>query len=1330
LTRRENFGRFSSFGRTLVFGLVLTLALGISTGRADAARPVTVLIAAKDGRTSSVIAGVKALGGTVTEKTSSIGYVKAELPAGRFGKVSDLAAVKAVDVDRLIRLEDPKPQGQSDPQSQMPPDSLTPRTNPYMPVGDTGADTFTADPDHDGRGTTIAVLDTGVDVSHPALQTTTDSDPKVIDWFNANPPGQDGTWVATEGRLNGQFSRLGKSWIAPATGGPFAFGTLVEDRLDLAGGELGGNLDRDGITGETIGVIQNRFTLKVLVDTDQDQDFTDETPMTDFKVDQDIGTLGVDNPATPIAEDLSFTVQTNQSEYDTSMDAGSWVDIGIAGGSHGTHVAGIASANEMFGGAMGGAAPGANLISIQVCRASGGCLNSAMMDGMIYAAKNGADVANMSVGGLPALNDGNDATAALYNRLIDEFGMQIFISAGNDGSGANSVGEPGNTAKAVSVGASITKETWLSNYGAVTELDQMLMPFSSRGPSESGAMKPDLVAPGSAVSTIQPWLAGSPVAGTFDLPPGYAMYNGTSMSAPQATGDAALLVGAYKDKFGQAPEPAALRNAMASTADFVAGVPAHGQGTGLIDVAAAWAQLGQVAPVQPPKITATVPVKTVLTQYLPVPDVGVGIHEREGVKSGDTLTRDYTLTRTSGTAGSENFNIGWKGNDGTFDTAATVSLPLNTPVQLPVEIEPTTPGIHSAILQLDDPATNGIDLNTQNVVFATDPAVNLTVEASGTIGRGDSTSVLIDVPESASALRVDLDGGGTDLADGQVRFLRYSPAGEQLDPLATRECYNPPTDQGCSTGSATARVVEDPEPGVWEIAVEGAYRSSVQDSPWSLKASLLDASVTPASDVIRRKDRDPFSRSYQATNEGAPFTGFLAGGHLASTYGERSSISMADEAVDFPVVVPEGAESVSATVGDAADPAADLDLYLLRCEGDDCEQLDAGETAGSEETVRVDDPEPGEYTVEVVPYDIPAGTTAYDYSDSFVSPDLGEITTDDTAALRGTGDEWTVGATISPGSVAPAEGRKITGELSLLDDSGSRVGGSAITLDVDTAVPEVTLTSKPPATGFDRTPTFEFDSNDPDATYECRTDDGSYSACSSPHTTTELSDGLAGDHTFAVRASDDVGNVGEAASADFTIVARTKLTVDDAKVAWRGVSTRVSTSARLVKSRNDEAIAGQAVSFKIGGKPVCSATTDASGSAACAGTLGSFNPGAVSYSARFAGERRLTATRGFGGVEERTGNAPDRKAPKFIGKIRLKPKSPKAGQRIRFKFRSSEKARLAVRVGGRIVRKNVTLKTRSVLLPRLKRGRKKAVLVLVDAAKNRSKARKIRFRVR
>ena len=110
---------------------------------------------------------------------------------------------------------------------------------------------------------------------------------------------------------------------------------------------------------------------------------------------------------------------------------------------HGSHVAGITSANGMFGGKMTGAAPGAKIKSVRVCLFVEGCTNHAMVEGMTWLAKTAkVDVINMSIGGLPALNDGNNTRAVLYDRLIDEYGVQIFISAGNSGKVAERASGP------------------------------------------------------------------------------------------------------------------------------------------------------------------------------------------------------------------------------------------------------------------------------------------------------------------------------------------------------------------------------------------------------------------------------------------------------------------------------------------------------------------------------------------------------------------------------------------------------------------------------------------------------------------------------------------------------------------------------------------------------------------------------------------------------------------------------------------------------------------------------------------------------------------------
>ena len=234
---------------------------------------------------------------------------------------------------------------------------------------------------------------------------------------------------------------------------------------------------------------------QVWVDVDQDLSFADEPAMTNYKVNRDVRYFGTDNPATAVAERMPFVVQ-----IDGKLKA---INIGIVSGQHGTHVAGIIAANGMFGGAMSGAAPGAQLVSVRVCLFVAGCTAHALIEGMIYAAKNAnVDVINMSIGGLPALNDANNTRAVLYDRLIEQSNVQMFISAGNSGPGENTVGDPSVATKVMSVGTYISDATWASNYGSTAPaagVDNQ-HPFSSRGPREDGGFKPNIIAPGAAVS--------------------------------------------------------------------------------------------------------------------------------------------------------------------------------------------------------------------------------------------------------------------------------------------------------------------------------------------------------------------------------------------------------------------------------------------------------------------------------------------------------------------------------------------------------------------------------------------------------------------------------------------------------------------------------------------------------------------------------------------------------------------------------------------------------------------------------------------------------------
>ncbi|MDQ3094870.1 MAG: S8 family serine peptidase, partial [Actinomycetota bacterium] len=476
--------------------------------QASGDRNVTLIVAAASGSSAKVQGAVEALGGTVRYREDDLGYLRVVVPLNKAKNVAALTGVLAVDVDETVVIDDPLPEpgGQVAPTPQTPPGANTPAVNPYMPTGDIGSPQFVSEhPTWDGRGTTIGIIDSGVDFGHPALQTTSTGERKIVDWVTATDPtftngrnnDNDPTWLDMSTQVSGPtFTQDGTTYTAPAAG-TFRFAVFNERDARL-GGEVGNDVNRDrnpaGSSG-LFGVLWDTTTNNVYVDTDQDKSFADQTGMTDYKVSQQVGRFGTDNPATEVTESMPFVVQTDGKNK--------VVNIGIVSGAHGSHVAGITAANSMFGGEMDGAAPGAKLVSVRVCMFVTGCTAHALIEGMIYAAKqSNVDVINMSIGGLPALNDGNNARAVLYDKLIETYSVQMFISAGNSGAGINTIGDPSVASKVMSVGSYITNDTWASNYGSSTTQTDNLHPFSSRGPREDGRFKPQIVAPGSAISTV------------------------------------------------------------------------------------------------------------------------------------------------------------------------------------------------------------------------------------------------------------------------------------------------------------------------------------------------------------------------------------------------------------------------------------------------------------------------------------------------------------------------------------------------------------------------------------------------------------------------------------------------------------------------------------------------------------------------------------------------------------------------------------------------------------------------------------------------------------
>ncbi|MER5744115.1 S8 family serine peptidase [Streptomyces sp. NPDC002225] len=1031
----------------------------LAKAKAKGQKNITMMVATAPGATAQVAKQLDAVKGSVLGRTyDKLGYVRATVPTATaeatIKAASKLSSVHGIDLKQEIMLDDPTPAGDSTAKarasvkatgSYAAPGKNTPAKNPYNPSFETGAVDFVKqNPKADGRGVTIGVLDSGVDLGHPALQKTTTGERKIVDWVTATDPVSDGdgTWLRMTDAVSGPvFTYKGRTYKAPE--GDFRIKLFAE--AATKGGDAAGDLNRDGDTTDVWAVLYDPVTGATRVDLNDNADFTDDTKLVPYKEKHQVAYFGKDDPRTDVSERVPFVVENRKKVvYNAAGDTADYVNIGVIESEHGTHVAGITAANGLFGGKMNGAAPGAKIVSSRACTWDGGCTNIALTEGMIDLVVNrGVDVVNMSIGGLPPLNDGNNARAELYKRLVDIYGVQLVISAGNDGPGVNTIGDPGLADHVISVGASISKETWAANYGSNVTKKYDMLPFSSRGPREDGGFAPILTAPGAAINTTQTWLPGGPVkeAG-YSLPAGYSMLQGTSMASPQAAGATALLLSAAKQKHIELP-PADLRTALTSSATHIKDVPAHAQGAGLINIVDAWKLIKkQGAPAN--EFSVKAPVDTVLSSYLKTPGFGTGLYDRDGgLKVGQKKSYDVTLTRTTGADKDVKHKLSWKNNDGTFKLTgpASVALPLGKPVTVKVQAQPRTVGVHSAILEVDDNKTVGVDQQVLTTVIVSQELVKpaYAFKASGSVQRNSSTSYFLTVPEGAKTLEVAL---GALRSGSQTRFISIHPYGVPVEDSATIYCY-PNYENPSNTCRPDVRSYKDPQPGVWEIEVEARRTSPLLDNPYKLDVSLLGATFDPAVQTIAEaKIGTPAAVSWKATNVSGDLEGSLKGGSLGSANVEKPSIKTGDTQ-EFTVTLGEGVEKLDVAIGNTSDANADLDLYVYL--GD--KAVGKSTTAGSEEAVSLAKPAAGTYTIVIDGYDVPAGTSTYDYRDVYYAPSLGTIKVDESKAVKlANGASTQIAAEVVAAGAAP-EGRQFFGEVHLVNSRGTAAGTGSVVIE-------------------------------------------------------------------------------------------------------------------------------------------------------------------------------------------------------------------------------------------------------------------------------------------
>jgi uncharacterized membrane protein len=220
---------------------------------------------------------------------------------------------------------------------------------------------------------------------------------------------------------------------------------------------------------------------------------------------------------------------------------------------HGTHVSCTVLGDGTQGG-YAGVAPEADLYFQAMENDNTGNFQSPSLNYLLNSAYSaGARTHTNSWGSSQTSDHGKYTSSAedvddrsnYYDRYYNgRDGLTILFAAGNDGPNSGTVGAPATAKNTITVG---------NHQNRYSGSPDTIMSGSSRGPTDDGRIKPDVIAPGGYVRSCRAQEAadtgGSTWSSTY-----YLEYTGTSMATPNAAG-AAAMIREYLEEIAQRPSP-------------------------------------------------------------------------------------------------------------------------------------------------------------------------------------------------------------------------------------------------------------------------------------------------------------------------------------------------------------------------------------------------------------------------------------------------------------------------------------------------------------------------------------------------------------------------------------------------------------------------------------------------------------------------------------------------------------------------------------------------------------------------------------------------------
>jgi hypothetical protein len=965
-----------------------------------------VLFATAMGETPRTVTELVALGAEVQQRFDEIGYVRARIALRDFPRAQnapgvlmaliDGAAATYLDIFPRVRYPFSAPMSGAEQLradsvarqraakenaevAALPliPDAARAPNSPYFAFDEMRMSDFRRiDPRFDGRGVTIAVLESGTfDFTHPALLHAYDVNGKQIPKLRGvlnpisydpdipNPQAIVGAGQA-ESYANFDLERVRRLRTVTAAGGVF---TVDGTKYNAPDGTYSFGMYRR--RGTNHAVIWDELAKRVWVDTNRDEYFTDEHALQDIDQRFNVGQFRSGGRT------VSFAVHFDSIPGNIRIHEGS--------GSHQTMTASMAAGAGILG-AGNAAGSGAQVLIVDAGRK----LHS-FLESWIRAAKDPrVDLITASQVSSVTIHSGESLFGLMMNRIVEVYGKPLFNAAGNTGPGTTTPGEPSTARRVISVGGYVSPTTYKTHYGwDLPEADNVI-PYSARGPATNGGAKPDFLAPTLGVAATPCSAFGVERTTVYRLPECYQLAGGTSSATPHAAGAAAAIIGAAKLN-GLPHDARHIEWALRTGARYLPNLPAHEQGAGLIDMVRSYEllKIAKETSLVLPDIESRAAVNTRIAKLLREPGVGDGLYEREGWTVRDTGSRVIRLMRRTGPASPTTYTIALRGNDGTFSLPTqSVVLPLNEPIDVKVALAPRTTGMHSAHLLVKDSAA---DLAVHTVLLTVVAAERFTRANDYTVRFQETTpwprakSLFIDVPEGTASLRFDLKikAGRLKLItnDGSIdrsgfprgyRFFRYH------EPL------------GFIYPGTRTMLVADPEPGVMEIT--------------------LDPQVWWEKDSLQYHVPSDFELTVSVQK---------VEGHIASADGQRNMITFdnAQASIGDPRVKTEvgaqrvlrGAASTAAIVPTtyfinvdsgtttlrvnvrAENPADELALYLYDCADDKCGLWDFVMRKGPAQSLMVVKPRAGQWKVVVQANRAKRDSAAFTYSEVLTNPMYG-----------------------------------------------------------------------------------------------------------------------------------------------------------------------------------------------------------------------------------------------------------------------------------------------------------------------------------------------------